>query len=64
MHAKVGDHLRTHGVTSGDGRHLGEIIEVRGAEDGPPYLVRFPDGAERLIYPGPDTVVEPRRPVD
>ncbi|MFD3687900.1 DUF1918 domain-containing protein [Nocardiopsis sp. NPDC058631] len=64
MRASIGDLVHTHGVTSGEGQHIGEIVEVRGAEDGPPYLVRFPDGEERLIYPGPHTVVEPRHPVD
>lgn len=59
MHASVGDRIHTHGVTGEGGGHVGEIVEVRGAEDGPPYLVRFPDGSERLVYPGPDTVVEP-----
>ncbi|MDE3720821.1 MULTISPECIES: DUF1918 domain-containing protein [Nocardiopsis] len=64
MRANVGDHVHTHGVTSSDGQDVGEIIEVRGARNGPPYLVRFPDGEERLIHPGPNTVVEPRRPVE
>ena len=64
MHANIGDHIHMHGVTDRDGRRTGEIVEVRGAENGPPYLVRFPDGEERLVYPGPNTVVEPRRPVD
>jgi hypothetical protein len=36
-----------------------EIIEVRGADGAPPYLVRFSDEHESLIYPGPDCVVEP-----
>ncbi|NYH52231.1 MULTISPECIES: DUF1918 domain-containing protein [Nocardiopsis] len=64
MHASVGDYVHTHGVASTDGRNTGEIVEVRGANDGPPYVVRFPDGEERVIYPGPGTVVEPRDPVD
>jgi len=25
----------------------------------PPYLVKFDDGHTRLIYPGPDAVIEP-----
>ncbi|MEE2050015.1 DUF1918 domain-containing protein [Nocardiopsis tropica] len=64
MRASVGDQVHMHGVTSTEGQHTGEIVEVRGADDGPPYVVRFPNGQERLIYPGPDTVVEPRNPVD
>ena len=27
---------------------------TRGEDGGPPYLVRFDDGAESLIFPGPD----------
>ncbi|MBR8744059.1 DUF1918 domain-containing protein [Nocardiopsis sp. MG754419] len=64
MRATVGDHLHTHGVTSSQGEHEAEIIEVRGADDGPPYLVRFADGEERVIYPGPETVVRPRESRD
>jgi hypothetical protein len=36
-----------------------EIVEVRGSEGGPPYLVRYADGHEAVIFPGPDAVVEP-----
>src|SRR5699024_444297 len=61
MRATIGDLVHTHGVTSNDGQRTGKIVEVRGANDGPPYLVRFTDGEERLIYPGPNTVVEPQR---
>lgn len=64
MRATVGDHLHTHGVASARGEREAEIIEVRGANDGPPYLVRFADGEERVIYPGPETVVRPRESGD
>ncbi|MGW5875292.1 DUF1918 domain-containing protein [Nocardiopsis terrae] len=64
MRATAGDRLHTHGVTSSKGEHDAEIIEVRGADNGPPYLVRFADGEERVIYPGPETVVNPREPQD
>lgn len=64
MRATVGDHLHTHGVASSRGEREAEIIEVRGAGNGPPYLVRFADGEERVIYPGPETVVRPRKPED
>jgi hypothetical protein len=30
----------------------GEIIEVRGEQGGPPYVVRFPGGQQRTIFPG------------
>ncbi|MEV0390299.1 DUF1918 domain-containing protein [Nonomuraea sp. NPDC050643] len=59
MEAKVGDYLIVHGHVVGQRDRKGEIIEVRGAEGSPPYMVRFEDGHEHLIYPGPDAVVQP-----
>jgi hypothetical protein len=38
---------------------MGEILEVRGADGAPPYMVRFDDGHESLVFPGPDWVVQP-----
>ncbi|WP_132878654.1 DUF1918 domain-containing protein [Tamaricihabitans halophyticus] len=58
MRAAVGNHLRIHGRHVADGEQLGEIIEVRGDDGRPPYVVRFGDGHESLIFPGPDCVVE------
>lgn len=57
MRATVGDQILVHGRTVGAGERHGEILEVRGDEGNPPYLVRFEDGQERLIYPGPDTEI-------
>ncbi|KQV14312.1 MULTISPECIES: DUF1918 domain-containing protein [unclassified Kitasatospora] len=62
MQATVGDHLHTHSRSVGMSDQLGEIIEVRGSEGEPPYLVRFEDGHEGLVYPGPDTVIERQQP--
>ncbi|MEJ3743769.1 DUF1918 domain-containing protein [Actinomycetes bacterium KLBMP 9797] len=59
MHATVGDQLHVHSNTVGARDRVAEIVEVRGPEGQPPYLVRFPDGHETLMYPGPDCVVEP-----
>ncbi|HEY3262040.1 MAG TPA: DUF1918 domain-containing protein [Pseudonocardiaceae bacterium] len=58
MQAQVGDRLHMHGRAVGIKDRLGEIVDVRGEHGGPPYLVRFEDGHESLIYPGPDCVVE------
>lgn len=58
MRATVGDRLHVHGRNVGNPDHLGEIVEVRGDDGQPPYLVRFPDGHESLVFPGPDCVVE------
>ena len=35
-----------------------EIIEIRGSDGGPPYLVRRDDGHEALLYPGADCELE------
>ena len=59
MHAQVGDRLHVHGRAVGNVDRVGEIVEVRGGEGGPPYLVRFDDGHERLVFPGPDATGEP-----
>ena len=62
MHATVGDRLHIHGRIVGQHDQIGEIVEVRGPEGSPPYLVRHPDGHETLVYPGPDAVVESGQP--
>jgi hypothetical protein len=58
MQATAGDRLVVHGKNVGFETRQGEIIEVRGTNGAPPYLVRFPDGHEGLVFPGPDCVVE------
>jgi len=36
----------------------GEVLEVHGADGGPPWLVRWSaDGHESLFFPGPDAQV-------
>ncbi|GAA4860850.1 MULTISPECIES: DUF1918 domain-containing protein [Saccharopolyspora] len=62
MRATAGDHLLVHSRTVEETDRGGEILEVRGEGGAPPYLVRFDDGHERLMYPGADCeVVAPRR---
>lgn len=60
MQAMVGDRLAVHSHAVGRRDRLGEIVDVRGADGTPPYLVRFDDGHEALVYPGPDAVVQHR----
>ncbi|MEV4416317.1 DUF1918 domain-containing protein [Catellatospora sp. NPDC049609] len=60
MQATEGDAITIHGKTVGARDQHGEIIKVRGPHGGPPYRVRFNDGHEGLVYPGPDAVIEPR----
>ena len=59
MRASVGDRLHVHGAHVGDADRIGEIIEVKGAAGTPPYVVRFQDGHQGLVFPGPDAVIEP-----
>jgi hypothetical protein len=59
MRAVVGDRLHVHGRVVGALDDTAEIIEVRGADGQPPYLVRHQDGHEGLVFPGPDASVEP-----
>ncbi|MET7995631.1 DUF1918 domain-containing protein [Amycolatopsis sp. NPDC005232] len=54
MHATVGDEIQVHGRTVGAAEQRAEILEVRGPDGSPPYVVRFADGHEALLYPGPD----------
>ncbi len=58
MKATVGDQLHVHSRTVGEYDRTGVILEVRGEDGAPPYLVRFDDGHERLVYPGGDSEVE------
>jgi len=58
MRAMVGDRLHVRGHKVGQQDHTAEIIEVRGQDGAPPYVVRFPDGREALVFPGPDASVE------
>lgn len=58
MQVKTGDRLVIHGKTVGAPSEHGEVTEVRGADGGPPYMVRFDDGSVRLIFPGPDCELE------
>ncbi|GAA0608688.1 DUF1918 domain-containing protein [Streptomyces crystallinus] len=58
MRASVGDRLLVHGRTVGQHDRSAEVIEVLGPDGTPPYRVRFDDGHETLMSPGPDTVVK------
>ena len=58
MHAVVGDRLHVHGRVVGTHDQTSEIIEIRGQDGVPPYLVRHDDGHEALVFPGPDASVE------
>jgi hypothetical protein len=58
MHAKPGDCIVIRGHRTGQADRDCEVVEVRGADGGPPYLVRWGDtGHETLFFPGPDAFV-------
>ena len=58
MKAEAGDRITIRGKTVESTDRHGEIIEVRGADGGPPYVVKFDDGHESIVYPGGDVVLE------
>lgn len=60
MRANTGDRLLMHGRTVGQHARTAEIVEVLGADGEPPYRVRFEDGHEAVLSPGPDAVVQQR----
>ena len=57
MRAEVGDHLVVEGNTVGAPRREGDIVEVRGADGAPPYIVHWDDGHDGMAFPGPDAHV-------
>jgi ribosomal protein L35AE/L33A len=58
MQAAVGDRLLVYSKQVGTAERHGEIVEVHGDNGAPPYLVRFDDGHQGLVFPGPDCVIE------
>lgn len=58
MRASAGDRIVTaSGVVGGQVRD-GVVVEARGRDGAPPYVVRWSDtGEETLVFPGPDTRV-------
>ena len=58
MRAEVGDKVVVHGRTVGAVSRTGTVVEARGSDGGPPFLVRYEDGHEALVFPGPDVHVE------
>ncbi|MET8686551.1 DUF1918 domain-containing protein [Streptomyces sp. NPDC004732] len=62
MRATVGDELVVHGRIVGQHDRIAQVVEVLGTDGGPPYRVRFEDGHETVMSPGPDTVVRHQDP--
>lgn len=60
MHASVGERIVIHGHRIGEPDRDCEVLEVRGKDGEPPYVVRWEDsGHECLFFPGSDASVEP-----
>ena len=57
MQAKVGETLIMKSHHVGEQDRTAEILEVRGEAGAPPFLVRFDDGHEGLVFPGADAVI-------
>jgi hypothetical protein len=59
MKARVGDMIVIKGHTPEEPDRTGEILEVRGEDGEPPYVVRWDDtdGHFHFFLPGPDAEV-------
>ena len=57
MKARPGDRIILAAATIDGAVRDGEVIETRGDDGAPPYLVRWSDGHEGLLYPGPGSVL-------
>ena len=60
MQADVGDQLVIESRTVDSPRKVGEVLEVHGTDGAPPYVVRWSDGHEGLMFPGADAHIVPR----
>jgi hypothetical protein len=59
MKAFKGDRIVIRGHRIGEPNRDCEVLDVRGADGEPPYLVRWEDsGQEALFFPGSDAVVD------
>jgi len=59
LNAAVGDRLLVRSERLGKPDRDGRIIEVRGPDGQPPYVVRWEDdGHVGLFFPGPSTFIE------
>jgi hypothetical protein len=59
MKADVGDVVVVHGRKVGDAERRGEVLEVRGQDGAPPYVVRWDTaGTQGLFFPSSDVSVQ------
>ncbi len=57
VRAAVGDRISIPGRHVGDLRREGEVVELRGTQEAPLYVVRWDDGHEGVCSPGAETQV-------
>ncbi|MDX2381543.1 MAG: DUF1918 domain-containing protein [Acidimicrobiia bacterium] len=61
--AAVGDELIVQGHSVGEPPRVGEVLEVRGDDGGPPFRVRWDEtGRSTLLFPGADCVIKHLKP--
>jgi hypothetical protein len=59
VRASIGDRIIIKGHRIGEPDRNCEVLEVRGQDGGPPYVVRWGEnGHETLFFPGPDATVQ------
>ena len=62
MRARPGDRLVLAAPHASEATRDGEVLEARGVDGGPPYVVRWSDGHEGMIYPGPGALLRVDHP--
>jgi hypothetical protein len=58
MRANPGDRIILAGEQLDQPTRAGEVLEARGPDGGPPYVVRWDDGHTTTMYPGPGAVLK------
>lgn len=58
MKAAPGDRVIVRGHRVGERDRSGQILEVRGEDGAPPYVIRWTDGHEDLFFPESDATIE------
>lgn len=58
MRAKPGDRIILAGELVDQPTRAGEVLQSRGADGGPPYVVRWEDGHTSTLFPGPGAVLK------
>ncbi len=57
MRARAGDRIILAGELVDQPTRAGEVVEARGPDGGPPYVVQWEDGHTSTMFPGPGAVL-------